>query len=396
MIVALKDRATLLTIRPARVGTYLQAKGWRRISVETDRYSLWARPSESGEPNEILLPLNATLADFTERMAEMLGDLQRAEGRSQLEILRDIEASSCDVFRFRQNPRSSFLGTMPIESGVRFVAYARDMLLFAASAEHEPGRGTVTGRRSDDVVRFMESALLGQTEISSFVVTAQIPVVARLTESLFPENVPLSEEPFERRAGIRLMTSLKLTRDAALEAAQTNDFRPFEEALRAGATVNLYSTLVEAQEMMPSEALEIECSWAAVRPITGAAPVASVLFEPELILPLRSAVAILKPRAPRENERIFGFVELLHQSIQEVLIGDLSIRTVFDGKKLNVHLSLERPEYDAAILAFRDKRPIEVTGELTKEKNIWVLRNPRNVIVHRGESDAGEEGEEES
>jgi hypothetical protein len=47
-----------------------------------------------------------------------------------------------------------------------------------------------------------------------------------------------------------------------------------------------------------------------------------------------------------------------------------------------VRLSLQRPEYDQAILAFKEKRPIEVTGDLVKEGKSWVLREPRNFVVH--------------
>src|SRR6185295_3430759 len=386
MIVTIRDRATLLSIHPARVAAYLNARGWERMALEANRYSLWVKHSD-GQPKEILLPLEPKLGDFTERMAELLGDLQREEQRSQIDILRDIESSGCDVFRFRKNPHSGFLGTIPIEDGVKFVGYARDFMLYAASAEYEPSRLTVAGRRSDEVARFMSQALLGQTEISSFVVTAQVPVPVRLTYGLFPEAVDPSAEPFERRVGIRLMNILRDTREAALEAAQTHNFGPFYEIIKSGATVNLYSGLVEAQEIIPGEPLEISSSWAPIRPIVGPTPTSVVTFEPEIIQPLKEAVSLLEPRVPREGEIIFGHVERLHQPAQEVLIGDLAIMAVVNGRGLKVHLSLQRPEYDLAITAFSEKLPLEVTGDLVKEGKHWVLRNPRNIVLHSRDED---------
>lgn len=381
MIVTIRDRATLLSMHPARVGAYLNAKGWKRMALEANRYSIWVKTSE-GQPAEILLPLDPRLGDFAERMAELLGDLQKDEKRSQLEILRDIEVGSCDIFRFRKEPHSGFLGAIPIEDGVRFVSYARDFLLYGAAAECEPARSTVGGRRSEDVAHFMSQALLGQTEVSSFVVTAQIPIPPRLTDDLFPEAVEASSEPFERRAGIRLMNVLSYTREAALEAAQTNDFKPFSDILKEGATVNLYNALVEAQEIVPGEPLEISCSWAPIRPLIGRAPAGVVRFEPEIVQPIKAAVGILKPRIPKEGARVFGYVELLQQEAQEVLIGDLAIRTVMDKRDIRVHLSLQRPDYDQAIIAFREKQPIEITGDLVKEGKYWVLRNPRDLVLH--------------
>jgi hypothetical protein len=388
VIVTIRDRATLLGVHPARVGAYLNARGWKRMALEANRYSLWVKTSE-GQPVEVLLPLDPRLGDFAERMAELLGDLQRDEQRSQLEILRDIEVGSCDIFRFRKEPHSGFLGAISIEDGVRFVGYARDFLLYGAAAEHEPTRLTVGGRRSEDVARFMSQVLLGQTEASSFVVTAQIPIPARLTDDLFPEAVEALSEPFERRAGIRLMNILNYTREAALEAAQTNDFRPFYEILKEGATVNLYSALVEAQEIVPGEPLEISCSWAPIRPLIGHVSASSVRFEPEIVQLLKAAVEILKPRIPREGERVFGYVELLQQEAQEVLIGDLAIKTVMNRREMKVHLSLQRPDYDQAIVAFREKRPIEITGDLVKEGRYWVLRNPRDLVLHTVPSSRG-------
>lgn len=387
MIIKIKDRATLLSIHPARVGAYLNARGWKRMAHEPSRYSLWVKASRD-RSTEVLLPLDSRLGDFAERMAELLGDMQREEQRSELEILRDIENGSCDVFRFRKEPHSGFLGAIPIEEGVRFVGYTRDFLLYGATAEYDPTRLSVGGRRSEDVSRFMSQALLGQTEISSFVVTAQVPVPGRLMEDLFPEAVSPASEPFERRAGIRLMNLLTYTREAALEAAQTGDFRPFSEILNEGATVNLYSALVEAQEIVPGEPLEISCTWAPIRPLVGRAPSGIVTFEPEIVQPLRAAIEILKPRTPKEGERLFGYVERLEQPAQEVLIGDLAITTLVSGRALKVRFSLQQPDYDSAISAFREKRPIEIVGDLVKEGRHWVLRNPRNLVLHTiGEDD---------
>ncbi|HEY4591376.1 MAG TPA: hypothetical protein VIJ61_03145, partial [Thermoanaerobaculia bacterium] len=81
-------------------------------------------------------------------------------------------------------------------------------------------------------------------------------------------------------------------------------------------------------------------------------------------------------------ERVFGYVESLQQEAQEVSIGDLAITTVIDRREIKVRLSLHRPDYDQAIVAFREKRPIEITGDLLKEGRHWVLRNPRDLVLH--------------
>ncbi len=392
MILAIKDPGTLHRVHPAQVGAYLLAKGWQRRRHEPNRFSLWTK-AVGEENHEVLLPLDSRLGDFVERMAELLADLQREEMRSQLEILRDVEAGTCDVFRFRKSVHPVYAGTIPIEDGVRFVSSVRDLLLDSASAEHGLSRLSTAGRRPDAVAQFMNDALLGQTEVSSFVVTAQIPIPARLNDELFPEALTPASEPFERRAGVRLMTSLQETRAAALEVAQTNDVRAFKEVLARGLSPRFFKAIIEAQGAAAGEALSVSSSWASSRPLLGPGRVDEVTFEPEMVLPLRAAVERLQALAPREGETIYGFVELLEQPAQERLIGELAIKSTVDGRARKVRLRLPQPEYGEAIQAFGEKRPVKVTGDLVKDGKFWLLHNPRDLVVFPSAESAAEEDE---
>lgn len=71
VIVTIKDRAMLSRVSPARAGTYLYSKGWKRTALEPNRYSLWVKVSADSSIMEILLPLETRLGDFSERMAEL-------------------------------------------------------------------------------------------------------------------------------------------------------------------------------------------------------------------------------------------------------------------------------------------------------------------------------------
>lgn len=379
MIVNIRDRATLLSISPTLVAGYLRTAGWKRAAHEPTRYSIWARES-AGSRVELLLPLDASLGDFAERMAELLEELQRVEARSQLAILRDVETTSCDVFRFKEDPHTSFVGTIPLDEGARLVSYARDFLLYGATAEHSPQRASLAGKRSEEVASFMSRALLGQTEASSFIVRAQVPVPGRPADELFPEAVAPGSEPFERRAGVRMMTVLRDTREAAVEAIQTSNYGPFSELLQSGGSIGLYNTVAEAQDIAPASTLEITCSWAPSRPAVGKPPL-TVVFEPELVLPIREAVRILLPTVPREGVHLVGLVELLQQGAQEELIGEVAMTTLVEGRARKVYFFLERPTYNLAIQAFDARVPLAVRGDLVKEGKHWRLKAPRDVRV---------------
>lgn len=397
MIVSIKDRQTLGAIKPTLAVAYLRAKGWTRAAWEPSRYSIWVKSAAGGQ-NELLLPLDPSFGDFPERMAELLAVLQRVEERSQLSILSDISSTNRDVFRFRADPQTSFLGTMPLEAGALFVGHVKDLLLYAATAEKSPRRASILGKRSDEVTRFMSRALLGQTEVGSFIVRAEVPVPAKITEDLFPERVEPASEPFERKAGVRLMDVLQRTHDAALEALETNKFQPFSELLQVGGSVGLYHTITEAQQVVPSSALDISCSWAPSRPFVGPPPPETVTFEPDVIVPIREAVRILQPKQPVDDVLLTGTVELLQQAAQEELIGELRLNALVEGRPRNVYFYLQRPTYNLAIEAFEERVQLAVRGDLVKEGRFWRLNNPHDIQVLRPdpEPESAEEEEAES
>lgn len=90
MIVTVRDPDVLSSIQPPQVATYLQSHGWHKQSQFADRSSLWIQKNDSGEDVYIELPLKTEFRDFPLRMSEILETLEKAEKRSQLEILSDL------------------------------------------------------------------------------------------------------------------------------------------------------------------------------------------------------------------------------------------------------------------------------------------------------------------
>ena len=90
MKVAIKDPAALGALKPLELVAYLRAKGWRK-EVEFDNGSLWFWQSEQGVEYDVTLPAKRELGDYVLRIAEVLYTLSAAEGRSGLDVLRDIQ-----------------------------------------------------------------------------------------------------------------------------------------------------------------------------------------------------------------------------------------------------------------------------------------------------------------
>src|SRR5215470_5109861 len=96
-----RDTETLQSLRPLELVQYLRANGWRQGRQIPDKASHWLSKGDSGEEIEILLPLRMDFADYAARMAEVLQALEVVEGRSQLEILHDLNTINADVVRIR-------------------------------------------------------------------------------------------------------------------------------------------------------------------------------------------------------------------------------------------------------------------------------------------------------
>src|ERR1700731_77881 len=97
MKATIRDAEILRAIRPLELVAYLRANGWHQ-EQRLERGAFW-REESNEKSYELLLPLDSNLGDFANRMAEVLQMLERAEQRSQLEILEDFMMVSADVIR---------------------------------------------------------------------------------------------------------------------------------------------------------------------------------------------------------------------------------------------------------------------------------------------------------
>ena len=92
MIVTVRDPSILSNLDPMKLTAYLQSRGWLQESRVDDKESVWVISINDEEYDEfsITLPLNPKTRSYALRMAEILETLERAEGRSQLDILSDL------------------------------------------------------------------------------------------------------------------------------------------------------------------------------------------------------------------------------------------------------------------------------------------------------------------
>lgn len=142
------------------------------------------------------MPLATCLADDAARVADILAALEREEGRSQFQILTDLQHCGCDIVRVRGVCEETRAGTLNFLRWVDFVARTRDLLLAAAcsAATHKI---SYPERIPQQAQRFMESLRFGQTEQGSFVLQIFSPVAPQLRRQ--ESQIDQPEEPYEGR-----------------------------------------------------------------------------------------------------------------------------------------------------------------------------------------------------
>ena len=190
MKATIRDLETLRTIRPLEVVSYLRAHRWHQAE-KLERGAFWVK-EESGTSFEILLPFDATLRDFPNRIAEVLSTLEQAEKRSQLEIVEDLVTTSADVVRPRL-PGANHVGEISLEQGRIVYDEARNLMLAAACAAVEK-RSLYAKRKPEQAMSFLDHAKFGMPQRGSYILTIISPVSPKIA---------VGQKPFRRGSGRR-------------------------------------------------------------------------------------------------------------------------------------------------------------------------------------------------
>jgi hypothetical protein len=126
------DQDALQARSPVELAMYLRAQEWR-ITRPTDTHVLWTKTVD-GDEFETRLPTDSTYRDYTARVHDLLETLAIVEGRSELDVLRDIAHVSMDGHYVRSFPANTSPGMIGLEDGVLAYESVRNLVIAAACA----------------------------------------------------------------------------------------------------------------------------------------------------------------------------------------------------------------------------------------------------------------------
>lgn len=379
MKVTVNDSKFLSAIRPLELASYLRTSGWIQQRWEPDKFAIWTKRDAAGEEFEILLPL-ARVADFSGRIAELLNTLEIAEGRSQLEIVADLNTTNADVIRIISQSADVADGSILIEDAVMLVHETRDMMLSAACGAIEH-RAYYPRRKFAQAIEYLRGVRMGQTERGSFVVT----VISRVPPSLSSDRGEF-QEPYERQVTRTLSSSLFQVQRAAEQAVATGSLDAFGSAIGFGVSANLCEAIVGLAGGVDSNRnVEVHLSWSRSRPMNDPLPVR--IFLPTDAIPvIDEAGRILRGTSPLEDYEVEGWVVALDRPTGEE-VGVVTIIGFVDERPHRIRLQLRDPEYHFAIRAHEGRIPVFCIGDLVKEGRSFTLQNPHQFrLIQESES----------
>ena len=166
------DRRRDLDVSSDQLRAYLQRKQWSEDGKIRNVATIWHR--QDNDDAEVVLPL-LSVKDYWRRMREALASVASFEERAVSEVQNEIKQLFMNVITIRVVHDDTNDGTIPINDGVLLIAKAKDLLSAAARSLYVK-RKQFTRGAPKEAKEYLETLLLGQTEMGSYVVNVIAPV----------------------------------------------------------------------------------------------------------------------------------------------------------------------------------------------------------------------------
>lgn len=227
-----------------------------------------------GCTRDILVPVQETIGDYAECMAEAVAILAEVENRSQLDVFYDLSAAGSDVIRMRAvNGAAGQSLSLPQSAGLVREAYS--LLRSAARATEKP-RAVYRGKMSATVAQYLDKVRLVPGYGEGYALTLHAPVLMENGTPLSSKNQksPVGmgvRENFggdlyapSRRVTDTLARALEYANEAIAETRTGDAFELFARAVRYGVSARLCDSV--AKLAMMGRGIKIDIVWADGQP----------------------------------------------------------------------------------------------------------------------------------
>lgn len=355
-----------------QVEAYLGSNAWFMDGGVSSVGTLWHR--QDNESAEIVLPKHPGVRDFHRRFNEALTALSAFEGRSVAAVVADVVRMSSNLITVRVIGADTADGTIPINDGVLLFSKAKD-LLYAAALSMYSKRKQFSGQPPKDAKVYVDSLLLGQTEIGSYVVNviAPLPPPRPAQATGAGPEVPVAEA-----VTLNLVHGLEAISKATAEFADNRSLKVFDAAVESGVSANMCDALVGFSGTERKRDFEIRVSGAAGPMFEGETKVFN--FDADAVAAVQKASDYYKGDYTLDDRNIWGFVKKLDRPKGED-VGTITVEAAVDGVERSIKIMLNPDEYHQAVLAHDTKVIVACSGNIHIKNRRATLLNPTGFRI---------------
>lgn len=351
--------------------TYLQTKNWVSEGLVGTAAKVWHR-NDSAEA-EVVLPRSPDVKDYRERLIDALRSLAEYEGRDVHDVADDLVGAALNLMSVRVIGKDTADGSIPIEDGLLLIKKAKELLYAAAMAVYSKRR-QFGGQPPRDAKAYMESLLLGQTEVGSYVVNVIAP-------SAPTPGVPPEETGGSDLSGLvahSLVVGLGALAEASKRYQSTDDVGVFDRAVPLGVSANMCDALLGFSGKNQTRDFEIKVT-APTGPLF-VRDTSTFSFDSRAVQTLEVASSYLKNDFVLLDREITGSVKHLHRpQVDEV--GTVTVQAMVGETERNVQIQLGPEDYHMGVMAHDQKLAVRCRGDLHVKGRTTKLLNPQGFGI---------------
>ncbi|MCQ4142820.1 hypothetical protein [Vogesella sp. AC12] len=350
--------------------SYLQSKQWYQDGKIRSVATIWHRHDDLDA--EVLIPWPSA-KDYLPRMKQALSAVAEYEGRNPSDIVRDAVRLLSNVITVRVIHDDTSDGTIPINDGVLLIAKAKELLSAAAQSLYAKRR-QFSGAAPKEAKSYLDTLMLGQTEIGSYVVNVIAPIqpVSNLPGS------PAEAVPLAQAVTLNLVASLDALTKASEAYEDVGNFKVFDTAVLAGASSNMCDALLGFSGEKHHRAFEITVSGTSGPMFECESR--KFAFNNRHVELLEKVSGYYKDDYVLPQRRLTGYITKLSRPKDEIS-GTIIIDSVLAGIERKVRVELSGDDYHMAVLAHDNSRPVRVDGDVHVKSKTAQLLNPVNFGV---------------
>lgn len=373
----MKKAAESSAVDPHAVERYLATSGWYVDSEIRKVATVWHR--SDSQDAEVVLPVSASVRDYGLRMQEALAAIADHDNRDVAELSRELRRSVGSMMSVRVQGYDTADGVIPLSEGILLIEKAKELFYSAAMSMYAKKRH-FSGRLNAAAKDYIDSLLLGQTEVGSYIVNILAPDQSGVDES--GDASGMGGAVFQSVvAGIE---ALKLAVDQG-DINEAPGLMLLDQAVVAGASSNMCEALLGFSGSSRNRDFSITIS-AAPGPLLPAVR-REFNFDVPSVRGLERAATYYKDDYTLPGREITGFVKkLIRQKGQEV--GRIAVDATVSDVERTVLIDLEQHDYHLSVIAHDRRLLVRCVGDVqVKGSQAWLL-NPRGFRVLAGDGDS--------